>query len=375
MKKTRILYFLTSAVRGGVEEHVLSLLRRVDRTRFEPVLVCPQALLDAFAPDLASLPVMTIPLQVDTPWKPTHVWNLVRFYRALRRLRPHVVNVHLLRATFIGAPLAKLAGVPRVIATNHGPEPWRRGPIKGWYAIDRWVHRSVDLTIAVCSSAKEHLVRTKRLDPASIVVVNNGREMDQYTPLAQADRDAIRGELGLMPDDAAIVVVGRLDIQKGHRFLLDAMPEVLRQHPEARLILVGDGNLRERLETQVDVLEIRERVHFTGFRTDVRRLLGAADLVALPSLWEGLPLTVIEALAMQQPVIASAVNGVLDVITDEETGVLVPPGDSAALAKALVGLLDDPARAARLARQGRARVLERFAIDRQIAETVRWYAP
>lgn len=369
----KVLYFLTSPVRGGVEEHVLSMIQRMDRRRFAIVLVCPPALLAAFRDDLADLPVETFPIVVDTPTRPGHLVNLGRLYRFLRRTRPDIVNCHLLRATLIGAPLARLAGVRTVIATNHGPEPWRRGPIKSSYLVDRLVDRCIDRTIAVCQSAKDHLVRTKRLDPRKITVVHNGRDLSAFAPLPVEEARRARRELGLRDGEAAVGVVGRLDIQKGHRHLLDAMPEVLATRPNTRLVFVGEGNLRGVLEMQARQLGIAHRVVFAGFRSDVQRMFGAMDVVALPSLWEGLPLTVIEALATGKPMVASAVDGVLDMVSDGVTGLLVPPGDSAALAKGILSLLDDPDMARRLGDSGRAAMLERFDIRHQIEATVRVY--
>jgi glycosyltransferase involved in cell wall biosynthesis len=367
-----IVYVLSSTVRGGVEEHVLSLVRHLDRSRFAVTLVCPKALVQAMASDIAALGIHTVPLEVNLPTSPRAVRALVALYRLLRRLRPDIVNCHMLRATVAGAPIARLAGVPLVIATNHGPDPWRRGAIKNWHAIDRWVDRSVDRTIAVCASAKQHLVR-KGLAADKIVVVNNGRELDTFTPMPRAESMAVRSELAVADDEPLIGIIARLDMQKGHRYALDAMPDVLQRYPRARLLLVGDGNLREDLRSQAAALGVADRILFAGFRSDVRRMLGASDIVALPSLWEGLPLTLIEALAMQKPVVATAVNGSQDVILDDETGVLVPPGDSRALAKGILRLLDDPEAASRLAAQGRAHVLASFDIRRQMAETVRVY--
>jgi glycosyltransferase involved in cell wall biosynthesis len=371
--RTHIVYFLTSVVRGGVEEHVLSLVKRLDRRHFTVSLVAPPELLDAFEADLKGVEVQTLAVTVDAPWRPRHVRDLVRVYRFIRRQRPDIVNCHLLRATFIGAPLAKLAGVRRVIATNHGPDPWRHGPIKGWYGVDRLVGRFIDLTIAVCASAKDALVRTKGLSADGIIVINNGRELEDFEPLVPAEAAAVRRELQLPATDPVVVIVGRLETQKGHQFALDAMPLVLARHPRTRLLLVGDGALRASLEKQARAVGVADSVTFTGFRRDVRRLLGVADVVALPSLWEGLPLTLIEALAMAKPVLATAVNGAPDVVVDGHTGLLVPPGDSQAFGRRLVELLDAPDRAACLGRAGREHVLANFTIDRQIEETARCY--
>jgi glycosyltransferase involved in cell wall biosynthesis len=168
-------------------------------------------------------------------------------------------------------------------------------------------------------------------------------------------------------------VVGRLEPQKGHVHLLDAWPAVTREFPDARLLLVGDGALRGALGDQARARGIAGSVIFAGFRADVPRMLDAIDVFCLPSLYEGMPLTAIEASAMTRPVVATAVDGTPEVVLDGHTGRLVPPADPLALARALLDLLRDPDGARRLGQAGRAWALARFDLDRQVEATARVY--
>jgi len=170
-----------------------------------------------------------------------------------------------------------------------------------------------------------------------------------------------------------LVVVGRLEPQKGHRILLDALPAVLRSFPRVRLVCLSDGQLRAALERQTLKLGLTDAVRFVGYQPDIAEWLALADISILPSFFEGLPLTVIEAMAAGRPVIASAVDGVPEVLVDGESGLLIPPGDSGALARAICRLVGDPALRQAMARAGRRRVVLEFGLERLVRETEELY--
>ncbi len=369
MTPIRLLFVLTSPTRGGVEEVVLALLRRLDPGQFTLALAAPGPLLDALEPDLRGRPVARLAVAAGSWLAAPAVRRLSAF---MGRFRPHVVNPHLFRSTAVAAPLARWHRVPAVVETYHGREAWRRGPLRGSFWPDRVIAaRCVDRTIAVSAAARDFLVRVKRYAPDRVVVVPNGRDLSAFVP--GRDREAARKELGLDPRAPVAGVVGRLDPQKGHRHLLDAWPAVVRALPDARLVVVGDGVLRPALEEQARGRGVGGSVMFTGFRRDVARLLAAMDVATLPSLHEGMPLTVIEAAAMALPVVATAVDGTPEVIEDGVSGLLVPAAHPAALARALLALLGDPDRARRMGRAGRQRMLDRFDLGRQVAATAAVY--
>ncbi len=364
MTPIRLLFVLTSPVRGGVEEVVLALLRRLDPGEFRLAVAAPRPLLDAFAPDLRGV-------RVDTGETADGPGGIARLSRFMGRVRPDVVNAHLFRAVAVAAPLARLHRVRGVVETYHGREGWRRGPVRGSFAPDRAVARLVDRVIAVSEAARDFLVTGKGYPARKIVVIPNGRDLAAFTP--GAHRETVRKELGVGGETPVVAVVGRLDAQKGHTHLLRAWPAVRAEFPDARLVLVGDGVLRDVLAGEARALGVADAVTFTGFRADVPRLLDAADVVALPSLYEGMPLTVIEASAMARPIVATRVDGTPEVVVDGETGCLVPPADPAALARAISALLGDPARARALGEAARARARVRFDLARQVEATAGVY--
>jgi glycosyltransferase involved in cell wall biosynthesis len=362
-----LLFFLTSAVRGGVEEVVLALARRLDPDEFRLALAAPAPLLEAFVPDLTGVPIELLAVEAES-WRRRD--DIAKVSRFIERFRPDVVNAHLFRSTAVAAPLARWRGA-RVVETYHGREGWRRGFFGGSFLPDRLVSRLVDRVIAVSEAARAFLVSSKGYDPRKIVVVPNGRDLSVFRP--GVGGAAVRKELGLDRATPVVGVVGRLEPQKGHTYLLDAWPQVLAEFPDARLLVVGEGALREALAEQARATRIAESVIFAGFRSDVPRVLDALDVLALPSLYEGMPLTAIEASAMAKPVVATAVDGTPEVIRDGRTGRLVPPADSAALGRALRGMLRDAAAAQRFGRAGRDFVLDRFDVTRQVAATARVY--
>lgn len=368
MKRIGLMMVLTSAVRGGVEEVVVGLLQRLDPSEFRLSIAAPPALLDALAPDLTHVGLDALAVEAES-W--THVRQLDRLAAFMRRLRPEVVNPHLFRSTAIAAPLARMSGVRGVVETYHGREAWRTGALRGRFVADRLVARLVTRVIAVSRGAADFLVHGKGYPAHKVVVIPNGRDLTRFA--AGQDRDAVRKELGLDRDASVVAVVGRLETQKGHVYLLDAWPEVVAAHPDARLVLVGDGSLRDALAAQALERGVADSVLFVGFRADVPRILDAIDVLALPSLHEGMPLTVIEAAAAGRPVVATAVDGTPEVVLDGRTGSLVPPADPPALARALRSLLGDPDAIARMGREACRWARERFDIDTHVEATARVY--
>jgi glycosyltransferase involved in cell wall biosynthesis len=359
---------LTSSVRGGVEEVALGLLQRLDPSEFRLSIAAPPALLDALAPDLAGVSIDTLAVEAES-W--AHARQMDRLGRFMRRLRPHVVNPHLFRSTAVAAPLARALGVRGVVETYHGREAWRQGAVRGCFLVDRLVTRLVTRIIAVSRGAADFLVHGKGYPADKVVVIPNGRDLARFAP--GAHREAVRKEIGVDRHAPLVGVVGRLETQKGHVYLLDAWPEVMRARPDARLLLVGDGSLRQALMAQAARLGVLDSVLFTGFRSDVPRILDALDVLALPSLHEGMPLTVIEAAAAACPVVATAVDGTPEVVRDGETGHLVPPADPAALSRALLDVLRDPDAAARMGREACRWARERFDVNAHVEATARVY--
>jgi len=365
-----VLHFVINRVRSGAEEHILLLLRGLDRRYFRPILVCPSELAKKYGADLpADVEYVPIPLRVP---KPSYLTTAYRFAKVLRKHRVDILHCHMFQASLLVSPIGRVCGVPVIIETTHVREQWRHGWLKGSYATDRLVGRFIDHYIAVSEANAQYLVKEKGLSANKIHVIRNGCNFGRLDP-SRAVPLGMRGSLGFAEDDPVLLVLGRLEPQKGHGVLLEALPYVRREFPRIRLVCVGDGCLRQELEQQARTLQLQDAVRFVGFQSNVTDWFALADISVLPSFYEGLPLVAIESLAANCPVVATSVDGTPEVIVNERTGLTVPPGNSAGLANAILRLLKDRDLQRRLAGAGRTLVLERFSQEQQIQRTQQLY--
>ena len=369
-KRIRVVQFLNSRVRAGAEEVALELARGLDPNHFQSYVVCPQELIHAYAQDWKMIGVVPVSLSLDKPWQ----WTRAReFIRLLRREEIDIVHAHMICAALASVPLARLAGTPVVLHTCHGREAWRTSWLSRRYWVDRRIAAWTAMTVAVSESAAAYLAEVKRINPKRIEVIRNGRSMNQFERASLVVEDRLRRDLGIVDGETLIGVFGRLEEQKGHRYLLEALPEVLEVHPSCKVIFIGEGSLRKTLEESVQAKGLARYVLFTGYRADCTQVMSICDLIILPSLFEGLPLVPIEAAALGKPVVATAVDGTREVIADGITGVLVPPAQSPALAKAVIGLVGDRPRMHALGMQARQRAEHLFSLERQLRETEALY--
>src|SRR3984885_10037510 len=352
--RNTVLHLLTGRVFGGAEEHALSILTKMRTHGFEPCLAAPNALIEAMEPSLSAAGGKCLPLEFSSR---LDVLTSARLLRFIRRENIAILHCHLFTASLSGAGVARMAGVGAVLETCHGPE----------------VGRLVDKYIAVSHAAARHLIETKRVPKDKIRVIHNGRDLDRFGPTNTQRRTATRNSLGIRGEPTIMTLV-RLDEQKGHRHLIDALAKVAAHRPDVVTILVGEGPLENPLRALCAARGLTDRIRFLGYRRDVPELFEVADMVVLPSLYEGLPLVAIEALAAGRPMVATEVDGTPEVVLHEKTGLLVPPANPLALAGAIERLLDDPALAARLASEGRKFVHENFAVRRQIEQTAALYS-
>ena len=345
---------------------MLTLLRGFDRKRFRPFLVCPDEVADLVAGDVP--PDVTL-LRL-TLRSPRQIREIVRLGAFLRRQRIAVLHSHLFYASLFASPVARACGVPVIVETSHINEFWRQG-WKARYFVDRLVGRCVDRYIAVSHANARYLIEIKGLPARKVEVIQNGCDLRRFVVVPSSE--PARRALGFAPEDQVLLVVGRLEPQKGHAVMLQALAALRREFPRVRLACVGEGALRASLEEQARAAGCQDIVRFAGYQRNIVEWLSVADVVVLPSLFEGLPLVAIETLAARRPMVASAVDGTPEVVIDGRTGRTVPPGDSQALAEAIAGLLRDPAWAASLAGAGHAWVWGRFSEERQIRETEELY--
>jgi glycosyltransferase involved in cell wall biosynthesis len=368
--RPRVLHFLPFAVRGGAEEHALSLLSALANSGFEPWIAAPPALLADLAQELKAFGVQTFSITHASLFAFAEV---SRFARFLRRQRIAIVHSHMFPASIFASPLARVCGVRGVVETFHLREVWREDkPLKGSFWLDRQISRFVDRYIAVSHAAERHLSDTKGIPRSKVTTIHNGRDLTRFHPPFPGERAHARAELGVS-NKQTLLVLGRLEPQKGHIYVIETIRGLVRAWPRLIALFAGAGALRTELNARCQALGLAEQVRFLGQRSDPERLLAAADIVVLPSLYEGLPLVAIEALATARPMVATDIEGTREIVIHGETGLLVPPADSAALAQAVERLLESPPLGAQLGARGRALVERNFDVRRQVEQTVQVY--
>lgn len=294
----------------------------------------------------------------DTP----HLFAARKEIAALiREFRADMLLCHGYKADLVGRPAARIAGIP-VIAVSRG---WTGENLKvRWYdRIDRLFLNRMDRVICVSEKQAEK-VRAAGVAEFKVRVIRNAARADAF----RAPDPVMRRHMeSLFPRSGSKIVLmaGRLSPDKGFHILIDAIPAVLTNAPEARFIICGDGVQRPELERQVGSLGLKDLVVFAGFRNDLDAWMPNADLFVLPSFTEGLPNVLLEAHACGVPVVATAVGGTPELVVDGKTGLLVPPGDAAALSAGMVALLCDDSRRIQMGQAARARVREQFTFDVQ----------
>jgi glycosyltransferase involved in cell wall biosynthesis len=282
--------------------------------------------------------------------------------RLLRRLRPALVHAHDPHAVGAALLAARLAGRPPVVASRRVDFPLRG-------ALSRWKYRACARVIAA-SDAIASVLRAHGLPAERVRTVHEGVP----TPFPRPGGADLLRALGVPEGSPVVGNVAALVGHKDQATLLDAAALVGREMPEARVVVVGEGELRADLEAQARRLDVSGRVIFAGFRHDLDALLPAFTVFCLSSRMEGLGTSVLDAMALGLPVVATAAGGIPEAVEDGVTGRLVPPGDAAALAAALLEVLRDPAAGRRLGEGGRRRFEERFTADRMVESTLAVYA-
>jgi glycosyltransferase involved in cell wall biosynthesis len=362
------MMFANATERAGAEEHILGLLRGLDRRLFRLHLACPDVLLGKYGDDIPK-DVHVTPIMLD------HLSDLrgaIRLARTLRKRKIDVLHSHMFRASLFASPIGKLSGVPVIIETTHVRETWRKGWFKSKFIVDRAVCHLIDRYIAVSEANSRYLIERKRIPERKVCIIQNGCSIERVDPL-RAHPEGIRESLGFSKSDLVLLVMARLEAQKGHRILLQALSLLRTEIPTIRLICLGTGTLKDKLTKTVQDLGLEDIVRFVGFRSNVGDWLAAADIGVLPSFYEGLPLTAVETLAAGVPLVATAVDGTPEVVIDGETGHLVPPGDPPAMAEAIRRLARQPELRRKFAIAGRDRILNQFTIQRQVEQTSNLY--
>lgn len=353
----KVLHLCESSDTGGAESILISIVENLDKNRFTS-MVCLlsdgwlKTQLDARHIETVVIPQ---PHSLDLLW-------LFRLHRLLKERQIDLIHSHEFATNVYASFLSLVVGVP-VIATTHG---------KNYYS-DKWRRRVAyqfvarkSTMVAVSADLKRFLSEQVGISPENIRIIHNGINLHRY--VVRGVSCHIRDELGIGTEQPVIGTVGNLFAVKGQIYLLKACKIVAGVFPNFVLLVAGAGEQLGFLEKEATTLGIAENVRFLGFRDDVPSILETVDVFVLPSLSEGLPLAMLEALALQKPVVATNVGGIPEVIEEGAIGYLVPPKNSEALADKILHLLRHPEVATNMGKAGRRRIEESFSVEKMINE-------
>jgi glycosyltransferase involved in cell wall biosynthesis len=368
--RRKVFYLVDSLNIGGTESQAVELARRIPTAGYDVTLGC----LRAAGPLLERLHGSELTVREFYPRggldSPGGIYQLLRLSWFLRRGKFDIVHTHDLWSNLLGVPAARMAGVRAIVSSRRDLAhfDWYRGKRRVWL---RRIQGLSGAVIANATSIRDALISEDGFASEKVRVIHNGIEVEMF-PAGGHNRERIFPGVG---DRKLIVLVGNMHTDvKGHAWLIDAVPAVIREFPEVRFVFVGDGAKRADFEDQAAKLGVVQNFMFLGQRRDVAEILSGCDIAILPSLVEGLPNAVLEYMAAQLPTIATRVGGSAELIEDGKTGILVPPENSTALSDALLLLLRDSSLAGRLALNAREFAIRNFSYEKLLTEVDALYS-
>lgn len=354
----KVLHIETGRHLYGGALQVFYLLRGLHQAGIENILVCAaQSEIGRRAQGFAT--VVELPLSGDLDPR-----LLLGLLRTIRKERPDILHAHSRRgADWWGGIAARLAGI-RAVLTRRVDNPESR-------LLTRLKYGSYD-RVATISEGIRQVLLAQGVPAGRLQLIHSVVDLEQYG--AAADHAWFREQFGLHPGEKSVAVIAQLIERKGHRFLFEAAPAILREQPQTRFLIFGQGPLRAALEADCRARGIFERVRFVGFRDDLPRVLPNLDLVVHPALMEGLGVSLLQAAAAGVPIVGARAGGIPEVVRDGYNGYLVPPGDAAALREKTLELLRDDDLARRFGANGKALVRDEFSIPAMIERYRELYA-
>jgi glycosyltransferase involved in cell wall biosynthesis len=357
-RRQRILFVITSSDFGGTETTLRELVQRLDHNEFKPA-VCSLRPGGRVARDIAAAGVRTFSLRMsERPRIAELLQGVIRLARWIDRHEVDLVQSFLYRANTLAPLAARLSRRrPIVVAGQRSLKPLggRRAAVAA-----RWTWGFADRVITVSQAVRDELMRTDGVPAERISVVENGVDTQRFQP-GRSDAD-VRQRFGIPREAVVVSGVGRLSPEKGFADLLEAVAIARARGLPLHLLLAGDGAQRAELEARAKELGFGSDTQFLGMQRDLLPIYAATDILVLPSLEEGLPNSLLEAMACERAVVANNVGGVPEIVEDERSGLLVEPGSPSAIAAAIIRLAADPTLRHRLGKEARQRVCERFDV-------------
>lgn len=367
--KKNVLQLVNGFGIGGAEKALLELVRRLDRDKYR-VIVCSVGQGGILETEFKNYADRVAVFPKKFSFDISLIWKVAKL---MQKENIDIVQTTLFYADVIGTFAAMLARVPVMISwqtalalpTGHLKDDKLRHTTSYKYAV-----KHIDKIIAVSDDIKTFFVEKRGIEADKIITIPYGVDLDLYSCRNGVKK---REELNLNAFDPVIGVVGHLSEVKGHTYLIEAAPKICKEFPDVKFVFAGSGPQRETLEKQVKNFNLSSNFHFLGVRRDIPELLNIIDIFVLPSLFEGLPNVILEAMASSKPVVASAVGGIPEAVQHQVTGLLVPPKDPDALADAILKMLADREWATNMGKEGRKRVEEFFSIENEVKKIQQVY--
>jgi len=364
--RKKILLVIGQLGVGGAERQLVYLASKLDKSKYE-VLVC------SFSSDVTLrnlLDESRVPLVVIPKKMSPDLIRPIQLFKLVKNFKPDLIHSYLFVANTWSRFIGKFLGIPVIISERNAE------PKKPLYMtmINRFLYEMGDLLIANSRAGEDQVIKNKEFPHQKIRVVYNGLSIDKFTTNNDEKRiSEIKGRFEI-PDDAKVIgIIGRLHFQKNHELLFESFKLLLKKNPNCCLFCIGDGPRRDELLGLTRSLEIDDKVIFAGERKDIPECLSIIDVMVLPSLWEGLPNVILEAIAAKCPVVATDVGGVSEIIINGKTGFLVENGNKAELAEKINYTIDHPTEMEQIKQNAFDFVVKNFSITRMVSETEKIY--
>jgi glycosyltransferase involved in cell wall biosynthesis len=365
MRKVKVFHLITELSIGGAQNALFRLLENFGNASFQHSVACFFNADGTIANQIRALNTPVFDLRMNHKYQ---VDAFGRLLQLLRREKPDILHTWMFHANLPGRILGRLAKIPIIISSER--TMGQENSVRHW--LNKRSISLVDQVICVSQSVADHVIHDVGLPSNKVLVIPNGIDPARYQNLPAKVQARI--SFGLPVDSVIIAAIGRPRPVKGYPYLLKAFVRISKSYPRIHLLFVGNGPDRPKLIDQAQSLGMRSRVTFLDDLTNIPDLLASLDVLVIPSLFEGMPNVALEAMAVELPVVATAVGGTPEVVIDGKTGFLIPSSDTQALSIALEKLIENPPLRDEMGLAGRRRVEREFSIKKTVHKTRELYA-
>ena len=355
-RKINMLQMVNGFAVGGGEIKLLELIQHLDKNKYN-ITICSVGQGGPLQPDFEKLGHRVVVFNKKFSFDFSQVTKVAAL---MKELKIELVQTTLFYADVIGAYAAWLAKVPVVISWEAVSHPYKARHTMAY----KLANRKMDMVVAVSNAIRKQVIEERGVEPEKAMTIHYGIDLEKYS----ITDNLTRSDIGVAENDIVLGTVARYTDQKGHKYLIEAAPKIIEKFPNVHFVFAGDGPNRSDMESQISKLGLKNHFHLLGFRNDVVDLLNLFDVFVLPSLYEGLPNVVLEAMACWKPVIATGVDGTAEAVEDGVTGYIMPSKNPAEISEKVIQLLSSNGKIEEMGKAGRQRVEQHFSLEKQIRE-------